>query len=165
VSEHNTHTRLMPDHPRHHEPSSAVGPPPRQSLPATSPTTDLLGEPRRYSFCPVHPSHHPHTLALDPIAREPSARCGRPRHRAGFGHGDHARAHVVRVHCGPPRWPGQAAAPWHPTTTAGRQPMPRPGTVVLGQNPGPVPDFIFSFLFDLIKFPELVQTSKIRRNM
>jgi hypothetical protein len=37
-------------------------------------------------------------------------------------------------------------------------------TVVLGRNHGPVAGFIFLFLFDLIKFREIVQTSKICRN-
>jgi hypothetical protein len=76
---------LTPD-----EPSSAVRMPPHRSLPATSPTPDLVGESRHYSSCPAHPSHHPHALALDPTTREPSASRGRPRHRAGFGRGDHA---------------------------------------------------------------------------
>jgi hypothetical protein len=56
-----------------------------------------------------------------------------------------ARTRAMRMHCGPPRRPGQAATSWHPAATAGRQPTPRPGTVVLGQNPGPLPDFVFLF--------------------
>jgi hypothetical protein len=64
------------------------------------------------------------------------------------------------VHRAPPRGLGQAArwaaTPWQLAATEGCQPTLRPNTVVLGRNPGPVPDFIFSFLFDLVKFPKKV---------
>jgi hypothetical protein len=142
----------MLDHPRPHEPSSTTGMPPRRSLPTTPPTPDLLCEPRRYTSCPAHPSHRPRALALDPTTKEPSASCGRPRHRAGFDRGDSAcRTRTPRARA---LW---ATATTGPGRQMGRHSRPpahaTPNTVVLDRNPCPVPDFIFSFLFNLVNFP------------
>jgi hypothetical protein len=145
-----------PDRPSPHEPSSIVGTPPHRSLHATSPTPDLLREPRCYSSCPAHPSHRPCALALDPAAREPSASHGRPHHRTDSILGDRALS-CRHARC--------ARAPWATAMVGpGHLPMPCPGTVVLGRNHGPVSGFV-SFLFDLVKFPKkCLESLKIIEN-
>jgi hypothetical protein len=65
------------DHLRTREPSPAIGSPPCRSLPAPSPTSDLLSEPHCLSSCPAHTSHRPHALTLDPVPSEPPVSRGR----------------------------------------------------------------------------------------
>jgi hypothetical protein len=148
-------TGSTPDRPRPHEPSSAIRTPLRRSLPATSPTPDLLGEPRRYSSCPMHPSHRPRALALDPAAREPSASRGHPRHRVGFGRGDRApsRPHARHAHA---LWATATAGPGRHVVAPSCHSRPpahaAPRHCGLGPEPRPIAGFRFSFLFDLVKF-------------
>jgi hypothetical protein len=119
----------------HHEPSSDVGMPPCRSLSATSPMSDLLGEPRRHSSCPAYSSHRPRARATDRATRGPSANPGRPRHHANFGYNDCAplcpRACRALCTVGPPQRSGQAArwatVLWRPTAIVGCQPTPRRG--------------------------------------
>jgi hypothetical protein len=154
----------MSDRPSPHKPSSAVGTPPRRSLPATSSTPDLLVEPRHYSSCPVHPSHRPRALALDPAAREPSAIRGHPRHHAGFDRVDRApsrprarraRAPWAIATVGPGRPMGHHAVA--PSRHSGPLAHTAPRHCGLGPEPRPSVGFrFFSFLFDLVKFPENV---------
>jgi hypothetical protein len=134
---------------------------PHRSLPTTSLTTDLLGEPRHYSSCPAHPSHRHRALALNPTAREPSASHGHPRHRADFSPDDRG-----------PLCPcaHRARAPWATATAGPGRPMghhavaPRrhsrppahatPQHCGLGLEPRPSAMFCFFCSFRFSKIPK-----------
>jgi hypothetical protein len=93
----------IPDCPHPHEPSSTIGMPPHRSLPATSPTPNLLSEPHRYPSYPAHPSRRPHAVAFDPAAMGTVSKPWPPTlasRTVTVPCRTHARA--ARVHHGPP---------------------------------------------------------------
>jgi hypothetical protein len=78
------------DCPRPREPSSAIRTSSRRPLPATSLMLDLLGEPHRFSSCPVPPPLTAGAPPGDLTASHPPVGHRRPRHRASHARSDRA---------------------------------------------------------------------------